>query len=306
MFENQIYPITFMQIQIFLTLGECKNFLKTAEILHMTQPGVSKSLGKLEYILGFQLFLRTSRKVEFTEAGEQLFKRWKPAMEQLIDAYDQEMLKLQTELQTIRIGIAEETDSSKYFWDIATQFKQENPYIRLQVEGDRLNHLLPALKRELYDVVFIPDFEYCDSEENAEFCRGYAAKSNMRAIVSVDNPLATCESVLFSDLSDYEIVAPAPSYTSSYIHFLENKFAEYGKKPSIGYYSKSNFQTKYAIRANSKLIYVADAFWDFHEYPNSYKELIIRDQQNGILYVWNPKRSRPLTKDFLKKFPSDL
>lgn len=300
MFENQIYPVTLMQIQIFLILGECKNFSQTADILHMTQPGVSKGLVKLEQILGFPLFLRTSRKVEFTEAGEELFKKWKPAMEQLIAAYDQELLRRQTELQTIRVGIAEETDSSKYFWDAAAKFKQDHPYIRLQVEGDRLNCLLPALKRELFDVVFVPDFEYFDSEEDGSLRWGYAARSNMRAIVSSGNPLAAFDSIAFSDLFDYEIVAPSPSYTSSYIRFLENKFAEYGMKPSIGYYSKNNFQTKHAILENPRLVYVADAFWDFHEYPDSYKELTIKDQHNGIVYVWDPKRSRPLTKDFLK------
>ncbi|MFD2205797.1 LysR family transcriptional regulator [Kiloniella antarctica] len=60
-------------IQTFLTLCETRHFTRTAEKLHMTQPGVSQHLKKLEAEMGVALFYRHGKRIELTPAGE-IFK----------------------------------------------------------------------------------------------------------------------------------------------------------------------------------------------------------------------------------------
>ena len=58
------------QLQQFVVLAETGNFHRAAERLHMAQPPLSISMRKLEASLGTPLFVRTTRGVRLTQAGE--------------------------------------------------------------------------------------------------------------------------------------------------------------------------------------------------------------------------------------------
>lgn len=59
-------------LETFLTLVEVGHFTQTAEKLHMTQPGVSQHIKKLEDEIGVPLLNRVGKKFELTRAGEML------------------------------------------------------------------------------------------------------------------------------------------------------------------------------------------------------------------------------------------
>ena len=61
-------------LQTFSTLVEQKHFTKTSEILHMTQPGVSQHIKKLEESLGHLLLRRSGKSFELTREGEILYQ----------------------------------------------------------------------------------------------------------------------------------------------------------------------------------------------------------------------------------------
>ncbi len=59
----------------FLAVAECKSFTAAAEALHLTQPGLTKSIRKLERILSVKLLERHRTGVELTPFGEALASR---------------------------------------------------------------------------------------------------------------------------------------------------------------------------------------------------------------------------------------
>ena len=59
----------------FLAVAECKSVTAAAEALHLTQPGLTKSIRKLEQILGVKLLERHHNGVEPTPFGEALASR---------------------------------------------------------------------------------------------------------------------------------------------------------------------------------------------------------------------------------------
>lgn len=60
----------FIQLHHFLAVARTLHFGKAAEELGMTQPHLSRAIARLETELGIALFLRTSRRVQLTAAGE--------------------------------------------------------------------------------------------------------------------------------------------------------------------------------------------------------------------------------------------
>lgn len=57
------------ELDVFLVLVETLSFRRTALQMHMSQPAVSGTVGRLEAMLSARLFDRTTRAVQITEAG---------------------------------------------------------------------------------------------------------------------------------------------------------------------------------------------------------------------------------------------
>ncbi|CNC57729.1 HTH-type transcriptional activator AllS [Yersinia intermedia] len=62
-------------IRSFIEVAECQNFSRAAEKLHKTTATISYRIKTLEDSIGTQLFIRTTRSVNLTPAGEYLLER---------------------------------------------------------------------------------------------------------------------------------------------------------------------------------------------------------------------------------------
>ena len=60
------------QLETFLCVAECGSFNKAAEKLFISPPAVIKQINLLEENLDLQLFVRTHRGLQLTEAGKSL------------------------------------------------------------------------------------------------------------------------------------------------------------------------------------------------------------------------------------------
>jgi len=73
-------------VEAFLSVARHHSFRKAAAELAVTPSAISQAVRTLEARLGVTLFIRTTRSVGLTEAGERFLSRAKPAFEQLIAA----------------------------------------------------------------------------------------------------------------------------------------------------------------------------------------------------------------------------
>ena len=67
--------LTLRQFHVFKTIVESGGFRKAAEVLHTSQPALTKTVQSLESELGFQVLDRSSHTVGMTKAGEALYAR---------------------------------------------------------------------------------------------------------------------------------------------------------------------------------------------------------------------------------------
>src|ERR1700745_3157739 len=73
-------------VEAFLSVAEQRSFRKAAAQLGVTPSAVSQAIRALEARIGAALFIRTTRSVGLTEAGERFLSRAKPAFEELVAA----------------------------------------------------------------------------------------------------------------------------------------------------------------------------------------------------------------------------
>jgi DNA-binding transcriptional LysR family regulator len=73
-------------VEAFLSVARHRSFRRAAAELGVTPSAISQAVRALEARLGAALFIRTTRSVGLTEAGERFLSRAKPAFEELVAA----------------------------------------------------------------------------------------------------------------------------------------------------------------------------------------------------------------------------
>src|SRR5215831_3175711 len=73
-------------VEAFLSVAQHRSFRRAAAELGVTPSAISQAVRALEARIGAALFIRTTRSVGLTEAGERFLSRARPAFEELVAA----------------------------------------------------------------------------------------------------------------------------------------------------------------------------------------------------------------------------
>jgi DNA-binding transcriptional LysR family regulator len=91
------YKMELRELKYFLAITREQSISKAAEALFITQPNLSRQMQNLEKEIGQQLFIRGTKKITLTEAGQLLRKR----AEEIIELYNQTEAELHTPITDI-------------------------------------------------------------------------------------------------------------------------------------------------------------------------------------------------------------
>ncbi len=129
------------QYQTFLSVFEKKSITKAAAVLNLSVPAISKQLVQLEESLQVQLFHRSHKKLEISEAGKQFYPKCKNILSS-ISQIEEELLSEQEAMSgVISITLSKALCRSRVF-DALASFANTYPLIKLNIcFSDKLEDL---------------------------------------------------------------------------------------------------------------------------------------------------------------------
>lgn len=103
--------IDIRKMRYFITVAEELNFSRAAERLMMAQPPLSQEIRKLEEELGVQLFHRTKRMVELTDAGKIFLEGARQTLLQVDRTIKETQLADEGKIGNLIIGFVDSTET---------------------------------------------------------------------------------------------------------------------------------------------------------------------------------------------------
>ncbi len=140
----------FRQISCFVMCVQAGSISRAAELLHMSQPSVSKAIQAMEDTLGIRLFERYAKGTVLTAAGEAVYPYAKTIMDSL-----RELQAIGTEKQTAILRIS--SNPSSWFADAFLAFyrihKEDGIHYQIYSAGTR--EVVDRVRNRTDDVGFV-------------------------------------------------------------------------------------------------------------------------------------------------------
>lgn len=138
-------------LNYFLAIAREENITKAAQILHLTQPTLSRQMIQLEEELGVKLFVRSNHKIILTEEGL-LLKRRAQELLALADKTKREFIQKETSLSgEIMIGSGEFL-STKVLAEMMVAFRKKHPLMQYRIYSGNADNIQDYIGRGLLDV----------------------------------------------------------------------------------------------------------------------------------------------------------
>lgn len=244
-------------LRYFLTVVREESITKASEVLHITQPTLSRQLSQMEEEVGVKLFNRGSRKITLTNEGILLRRRAEEIL-QLVDKTEKELIEQDEQIEgKISIGCGE-IASVQLLPGLFQEFREKYPRISFDLFTATADTVKEQMDKGLIDVGLL--LEPIDMERY-DFIR-LDMKERWVALMKPDDPLAQKEAVTAKDLSSLPLILPRRMNVQSE---LASWFGDYYEKLNVVF--TSNLSTNSAIMVNNGLAYSlviegAVPFWD--------------------------------------------
>ena len=188
-------------LNYFLMVAREENITKAAQLLHVTQPTLSRQLMQLEEELGVKLFQRSNHCIILTEEG-MLLKRRAQEMISLVEKTRQDLMQKDTELTgEISIGCGE-LQSVDFLAKLLAQFQAENPLVRFNIFSGNADSIKERIENGLLDMGLLT--EPVDITKYAFL--HVPQKETWGVLVHKDSELAGKQAVCPSDLLDVPLM----------------------------------------------------------------------------------------------------
>ncbi len=190
--------MTLRHMRIFIQVYGTQNITKAADILHMTQPAVTRAIKEIEQYYGVTLFDRINRRLSVTESGKQFYGQ---ALH-IIDAFDtmEKSMRNWDHLGILRIG-ASVTIGNFLLPNLVGQFQKDNPQVKIQSTISNGTLLQAALMDNGLDLALIEG-----NLDEPDLIGEIYTYDHLVLLLPPAHPLLAKGKIYFNDLMPYDFL----------------------------------------------------------------------------------------------------
>ena len=224
-------------LNYFLMAAREENITKAAQLLHITQPTLSRQLMQLEEELGVKLFRRSKHSIILTDEGMRLKRR----AQELVSLAEKTKREFEQKGQIsgeIAIGSGE-LKSTQLLAELLFSFRQKHPLVQYEIYSGNSDNIKERIERGALDFGLLMEPV---SISKYEFLR-LPVKEEWGVLVREDSVLAKKKVITPEDLRGFSLIATKRDLIQNeLVHWL-GPYAdqiEFIKKPSTaGFQNKS-------------------------------------------------------------------
>ncbi len=199
------------QMEYVVTLADERHFTRAAQLMGVSQSGLSAAIRSLEDELGTPLFTRTTRRVEPTPATHALLPHARALLEQSRAARDAVVQATRQVSGTLRVG----TEQCLGVVDVTTlvdRFHRRYPQVEIQFRQAGSHALLDALRADptspgALDVAFVGAASHLGSLPHQEL-----GHEDLVLVCPPEHPFAGASSIGWEDLASLVYVDLDPTW----------------------------------------------------------------------------------------------
>lgn len=197
------YAVELRTLRYFLAAAQEGNITRAADILHITQPTLSRQIMELERELGTTLMLRGKNGLTLTDDGL-FFRQRAEEIVELADRLEQNFTERKSDVSgLIAIG-ASESVGSRLFARLIKRFSDKYPLIQFHLYNEMADNIRDRLEKGLVDVGLL--LEPVDTSRY-DFVR-LSQKETWGILMRDDHPLAERKTIAPDEIAEYPLILP--------------------------------------------------------------------------------------------------
>lgn len=211
-------------LNYFLMVAREENITRAAEILHITQPTLSRQIAQLEKELGVKLFQRSNHNIILTDDGMLLKRRAQEFM--LLAEKTKKDFSSDDEISgVVSIGSGE-LKSMQFLSEMITSFRSKYPHVSFEIYSGDSDHIKERIDHGLLDIglllepVDIGKYDFMRTNVQEEW----------NALVSENSPLAKKDVLTPQDFDGIPLILARRELAKNHIY---NWLGEYADENNI-------------------------------------------------------------------------
>ncbi|BCJ54148.1 LysR family transcriptional regulator [Actinoplanes sp. NBRC 14428] len=192
------------QLRYFVAVAEELHFGRAAERLGMAQPPLSRAIREMERHLGVQLFVRTTRRVALTPAGEVLLRDARTALDAVTAAARRARNAGRT-APGLRVALKADYDAGM-LPEIIETCRRDEASLPVEVLLGSRGDQIPALRDGRADVAMLPE-PFDDRGLDTEVL----LTEPRRVALAAADPLAARSALRLADLAGWTLPGGSPA-----------------------------------------------------------------------------------------------
>lgn len=216
------------QLQHFVAVAEEQHFTRAAARVHIVQSALSASVRALEDELGTKLFVRTTRQVRLTAAGQAFLERARRALEEVREAKREVEALTGLKRGILSIGTVQSLPAFLDLPALLSDFHALHPGVEVHLSQGSSSVLLEKVQSARLDLAFLP---LCEAPIGVE--TSLIACEAMVVISAPSHKLVGRNNLTLHDLRDEPFIDFAGDWGTR--RLIDRAFSEAGVERHIAF-----------------------------------------------------------------------